>query len=165
MRIAPDTNRRLTRGVAAAAIVASVCASVAVIAHYGGPSAFLSQKLGQFEQTQPTFSHQNTRFGLDVSSKRSDLWRVSLKEFETHPLAGGGAGSFEYRYLVDRRTGLTPKDPHSVEMLMLGELGIVGFALFATFLGGATVAVLRSRKLGPLAAGLGAGVSPARPTG
>jgi hypothetical protein len=158
IRIAPDTSKRLTRGLVATAVVVVACASIAVVAHYGGPSQFLSQKLGQFEQTQPTFSHQQTRFGLDVSSKRSDLWRVSLKGFEAHPLAGGGAGSFEYRYLVDRRTGLTPKDPHSVEMLMLGELGIVGFAMFATFLGGATVAVLRSRKLGPLAAGLGAGV-------
>jgi hypothetical protein len=39
-------------------------------------------------------------------------------------------------------------------MLMAGELGQPGLALFATFLVAATVAVLRARKLGPSAATL-----------
>ncbi len=104
----------------AVAVTAAVFGTTVVVARHGGPAEFLNQRLGEFKQsTSPSFSSQGTRFGLDVSSKRGDLWRVSLNEFEDHPLAGGGAGSFEFSYLRDRRTGLTPKDPHSVEMLML----------------------------------------------
>ena len=48
------------------------------------------------------------------------------------------------------------RDAHSVELELLSELGIVGFALFATFLIAAIVGVLRARRLGPSAAALAA---------
>jgi tetratricopeptide (TPR) repeat protein len=73
-------------------------------------------------------------------------------------LAGTGAGGFRPSYLEDRDLNpVDPEDPHSVELLMAGELGVVGLLLFVGFFGGAVAAALRARRLGPSAGILAAG--------
>ncbi len=81
-------------------------------------------------------------------SGRWQFWSASLDEFESAPLAGGGAGSFaawwaqhgSFRYFV--------KDAHSLFLQTLGELGLVGFALLSGAIGaGAAVGASRLRRL------------------
>ncbi len=158
LNLGPKRVRLLSYACALIAVVGVVVGSGIVIARHGGPVKFIDQRVSQFDRVgYPNLSHQSTRFGFNIGSNRGDFWRVALHEGLDHPIVGGGPGSFEIAYQKDRRSTEEPKDPHSVEMLMFSELGVVGVALFATFLIAATIAAVRSRRAGPLAAGVIAG--------
>lgn len=77
---------------------------------------------------------------VELGSNRYDFWRVALGEFRRRPLVGDGARGFGPAYLVRGRSSETPARAHSLPLELLGEEGIVGFALaaaaFALLLGG-----------------------------
>ncbi len=58
--------------------------------------------------------------------ERYDYWRVSVGQFLDAPLWGGGAGSFEHQYLIDRRYPKVARFPHNLGVKVLGETGLVG---------------------------------------
>jgi O-Antigen ligase len=148
----------ISRIAATIAIAAVVVGGTIAVSKQGGPFGFIDQRVSEFKQGgDPNLETQGTRFGVNVGSNRRDFWRVGLDEAGDHLLAGGGAGSFAIAYLSGRHSSETPRDPHSVEVLMLSELGVVGFLLFATFVVAGVVAGLRARRLGPSAAALSAG--------
>jgi hypothetical protein len=121
----------------------------------GDPVGFVRERAAQVDSTSnPDFDGRATRFSLDASSTRYDAWRVAAATTPEHPILGGGAGSFESTYLAHRHTDDTLRDPHSVEMLFLAELGLLGLALFCAFALATTRGALRSRRLGPAASGL-----------
>ena len=158
VRVGPVWTKRLSRALAALAIAATVVAAVAFFSARGGPLHFIDQRIAEFKRgVSPSFNHADTRFGVNVSSEREDLWRVAADQFADRPLLGGGPGSFQFSYLEHRRTEVTPKDPHGVELLMLSELGLPGFLLFVGFLVAVVVAAIRSRRVGRSAAVLSAG--------
>jgi FtsH-binding integral membrane protein len=75
---------------------------------------------------------------------RWQLWGSAIDEFETRPMVGRGAGSFESWWLRHGSLPLFVKDAHSLYAETLGELGIVGFLLLVgAFLGGLVVAARR----------------------
>jgi O-antigen ligase/polysaccharide polymerase Wzy-like membrane protein len=121
---------------------------VALFRSDGGPAGFVDQRVGQLTAGTPDLASQGSRFGLNVSSDRGEFWRVALDDFDRHPLDGDGAGGFRASYLLHGEMGVQPEDPHSIEMLMLSELGIPGALLMLAFVGGGAVAIVRSRRLG-----------------
>lgn len=148
----------LSRIAAVAAIALLAVGGTVFVAQRGGPAEFLDQRITEFERGgNPDLAAQGARFGVNVGTNRGDFWRVALDEAGDNPLVGGGSGSFAVFYLRNRDSVETPRDPHSVEMLMLSELGIVGLALFGTFVVAAATSALRSRRLGRPAAALTAG--------
>ncbi len=158
LNLGRERTQLISRAVAAIAIAVVAVGGTLFVAKQGGPLKFVDQRVSEFNHGgDPDLQSQGTRFGVNIASDRRDLWRVALGEGGDHLLAGGGAGSFASEYLLHRNTGLTPKDPHSVEMLMLSELGIAGLLLFGTVLVATTASALRSRRLGPSAAALVAG--------
>jgi hypothetical protein len=158
LRIGPTWTKRISRTLAAAAVLAAAVGIVAFLSAQGGPVHFVDQRIAEFKRgVSPSFNNADTRFGVNVSSEREDLWRVAAEEFADHPVLGDGPGSFRFEYLRERRTQVTPQDPHGVELLMLSELGLPGFALLVCFLVGATIAALRSRRVSRSAAVLSAG--------
>lgn len=150
----PDQVAR--RSAIATAIVATIVAvgvSMTFIAKQGGPIDFVDQKVEEFNRVgYPSFEDEDTRYGANVGSNRGDFWRVSIDQAVDQPVLGGGAGSFRFAYLQDRRSEEAPEDPHSIEMVLLSELGVPGFLFFAVFVAGGVIAALRSRRLGPFAA-------------
>ena len=149
--------RWISRVAAVIAIVTVVVGGAVFVERRGGPVEFLDQRVAEFGVIgNPDLSSQGARFGANVGSNRKDFWRVSLDEGGDHLLAGQGAGSFPFSYLRERQSPETPQDPHSLEMLMLTELGAPGLLLLALFLGAAAVAAWRARGSGPLAATLAA---------
>lgn len=148
----------ISRVTAAVALVAVVAGGTVVMAKRGGPLEFVDQRVQEFKYAgNPNLQPQGTRFGVNVGSNRRDFWRVALDEGRDHPLLGAGPGSFATAYLQDRESPESPRDPHSVEILMWSELGAVGLLLFGTFIVAAAIAGVRSRWLGPAAAALTAG--------
>jgi O-Antigen ligase len=130
---------------------------VALFRSDGGPGGFINQRVDQLSAGTPDFASQGSRFGLNVSSDRGEFWRVALGDFDRHPVDGEGAGGFRASYLLHGKEGVQPEDPHSIEMLMLSELGIPGALLLLAFVGGGIVAMVRTWRLGAEGAMLAAG--------
>src|SRR5581483_9838502 len=87
---------------------------------------------------------------------RREAWRVAGGLISKHPLAGGGQSAFARAWTEDRQTaGLYIIQPHSLELELLGDLGVVGLALFAGFVVLLVRAVGRTRRRSRAAAGIG----------
>jgi hypothetical protein len=71
---------------------------------------------------------------LVLGSWRYDIWRVALREFEDHPVAGIGSRGFGPVYLEKRHSPDVPARAHSVELDALSELGVIGFGLLVAAL-------------------------------
>jgi O-antigen ligase len=153
------TRRRVGVGVAVLVALAAIVPLGVVVARDGGPGAFLDNRISELSAGNPDFQESGSRLGVNLGTDRGTLWGVALDDVAGAPLGGVGAGGFEYSYLESRESPdeLTSEDPHGTWALMLSELGVIGFGLFAAFVIGAVLACLRSRKLGPAAQALGAG--------
>ena len=66
-----------------------------------------------------------TRF-LSGGGYRYDYWRVAWLEFKDAPLRGQGAGNYDDLYFSERRTTEDIRQPHSLPLQTLAELGLVG---------------------------------------
>jgi hypothetical protein len=144
---------RVLLGGLALVIVAGL---VALFRTDGGPGGFIDQRVDQLTAGTPNLVSQGSRFGLNVSSDRGEFWRVALDDFDRHPLDGDGAGGFRNSFLLHGVPGVQPEDPHSLEMLMMSELGLPGLLLMLVLVGGGAVAIVKSRRLGREEAILGA---------
>jgi hypothetical protein len=71
---------------------------------------------------------------LSGGGNRYDYWRIALIEFKDDPMTGVGAGNYDVRYFRERRTTEDIKQPHSLPLQTLAELGLVGFVFLALFL-------------------------------
>ena len=153
--------RSVARGNRAVAVgLAALCAlsAVAFVVRVGDPVEWIGQKTEELGSGSPDLSAESTRFGVNLESERSELWKVALDQFGENPALGDGSGGFQYRYQRERETTSleAARDAHSVELELLGELGLPGLALLLISLGGAVVAALRARRTGPAAATLSA---------
>lgn len=80
---------------------------------------------------------------------RWQLWQAALHEFVAHPLAGGGAGSFEPWWIQHRSDILFAQDAHSLYLGALAEYGLVGFAFLVALVAAAAVLAWRALRLTP----------------
>ena len=87
-------------------------------------------------------AHSGSSHFTDVGSGRYDFWRVALDAFVAHPIGGLGQDNFDDYYVPRRRTDEEPSCTHSIELRLLAHTGLVGFALFATFLIAAIAAAM-----------------------
>jgi hypothetical protein len=155
--VLPDRIRTgIARGLLAALAVVILIGLVALFRSDGGPGGFINRRVDQLTAGTPDLASQGSRFGLNVSSDRGEIWRVALDDFARHPVDGQGAGGYRASYILHGEAGVQPEDPHSIELLMLSELGVPGALLMLVFLGGGIVAIVRTRRLGPEGATLAA---------
>jgi hypothetical protein len=81
-------------------------------------------------------------------SGRWQFWVAAIDEWKSHPAIGGGAGSFVHWWAEHASFTYFIRDAHSLYLEVLGELGVIGFALVLAFvLGGMAVGVVRVRRL------------------
>ena len=96
---------------------------------------------------------------VTLRSNRYAYWRVALRAFGDEPLRGVGAGGWSVAWLRDRTVSEAAQDAHSLPLQTAAELGLVGLALLATFLGAMVAAARAAHRRAPvLAAGPIAGV-------
>jgi tetratricopeptide (TPR) repeat protein len=103
-------------------------------------------------QQTDAFFHLNggstrSRF-LTGSGNRYDYWRVAVREFRDRPLEGQGAGSYAPTYFLERRTTENIRQPHSIELQALAELGLVGAGALMLFLGAIAFGLARTARAG-----------------
>ncbi len=136
-RVVADRRPRGLR-IASAVLVATAAASVAaacagVLVHYGGPSQAAHRGWHAF--THPSATSASSHFTSTTGNHRYDLWRVAAHQFRRAPLTGAGIDNFGADYLRERETNEQPLYPHSLEARLLGGTGLIGFILFAVFVG------------------------------
>ncbi|MGZ8665720.1 MAG: O-antigen ligase family protein [Solirubrobacterales bacterium] len=155
LRLGPARVRVISWVAGVAATLAVLAGGAIFIASHGGPVGFVDQRVKEFRKVgYPDLRSQGIRYGANVGSNRHDFYRVGLDQTADHPLLGGGAGSFQFAYLRHRRSGESPRDPHSLIVRVGSELGLPGLALLIAFVVGCLGAAVRSRRRGPLAAAL-----------
>jgi O-antigen ligase len=79
-----------------------------------------------------------------IESNRYSYWKVAGHMFAQHPLRGEGSGSFGVEWLERRKIPEAAQDAHSLYIETAGELGLVGLAWLALFLGSSAVAARRA---------------------
>jgi UDP-GlcNAc:undecaprenyl-phosphate GlcNAc-1-phosphate transferase len=80
------------------------------------------------------------------AGNRYDYWRVAWGAFRDKPVAGWGAGNYDGPYFERRATSEDVRQPHSVQLQALSELGLVGLALLLVVVAGAGWGVRRSAR-------------------
>jgi hypothetical protein len=128
-RMSPTARRGAIGGVAAATLV--------VVLALGVPHA-LSQDWNRFfSGAIPHGNRGDLRQRLTDPSNngRSDLWRVAVKGFETSPLHGHGAGTYQTLWDRERPVAAFTLNGHSLYLQSMAELGIAGLVLLAALVG------------------------------
>jgi tetratricopeptide (TPR) repeat protein len=144
------------RAFAIGAAILAVAGIVVALNATGNPADWAEERWDDFKSGYGSEDFGASRFSGSLGSNRYDFWRVAMDEFTDNPVTGVGADNFAADYLRDRESTEEPKHPHSLELRLLGQTGLVGTSLFAGFVVVALIAALRARR----AAGrLGAGIA------
>ena len=145
IRLTPERRRHAAYALAGLALVPIL----AVLIAGGGPVRMARDVLGTAGAPAPTFRHGdlNLRYLSLSANGRTQIWRAALHGFAAHPLVGSGAGSFPRRWLRVRGNRPPVAQAHSVELSVLAELGIVGFALLVVALAAPVRSAVRMRGL------------------
>lgn len=126
---------RLRRSTVATALVAVVVvtASAAIALHrplMARATAFAAQFRSD---ATPATSPGATRFTSMTANGRLQAWRVAARAIRSEPVTGIGAGQFTRRWIKERESMLYIVQPHSIELEIASETGVVGLALFIVF--------------------------------
>lgn len=117
-----------------ALVALAVVAVVGGLFAVGDPVAKTRAQIEQFKALE-TGGLAQSRL-LAGGGHRYDYWRVAVDEWQENPLLGVGAGNYPRDYFRLRRTPEDIRQPHSLQLQGLSELGLVGLALVMTLLGG-----------------------------
>lgn len=158
-------RRRRPSARTARRVRASAAVVLAVLA--AGVGAFAVAQAGdlrrEFSERWEQFK-SNDEAGIGTSrlasagTNRYDFWTVAWESFERHPLTGVGIDNFQNDYLLRGSSREKPRYPHSFQLAILSETGLIGTLLLFGALGLAVAAAALGavRRLPPAAAGVAA---------
>ena len=143
-----DRSRRLAPAAAVAALAALVAVALATPLReeieagwddFRGPSEIDEASASRLQEI------------LDPSSQgRYAFWEAAVDAGRSEPLTGTGAGSFEFWWTRENRSGEFVRDAHSLFAETFAELGAVGLILIVSFVVGViAVGVARARGAPP----------------
>ncbi|HEU4598824.1 MAG TPA: O-antigen ligase family protein, partial [Solirubrobacterales bacterium] len=117
---------RALRAVAIAGAVLALGAAIAV----GG------RAWDQFSSNDIEFPNQpQQHFGDFSGAGRHDFWRVAIDSFEEEPLAGNGAGTYQFSWVQLRSLATPVHNAHSLYLEAFAELGLIGGLLTLAMVG------------------------------
>jgi hypothetical protein len=152
------TIETVRTGVGAIVALAVVVGLVLVVAEVGNPATKVADAWDEFKSGEDQAEQGSSRFTTG-GTNRYDFWTVAWNLFEDKPLTGIGSENFQEEYLRAGNSGEEPRFPHSVELGVLSQTGLIGFLLFAGALGAAAVAAFGGLRAGPAAAAATAAAS------
>ncbi len=133
--------RPVGRAVVVVLVGATLVFGVAYVVGHGGADGVATVYHEALSSSGPANDAQRlTSLG---TSGRLPWYREALRAFVHHPVAGTGAGTFRLTDDLYRANTYIVKHSHSQWLNVLSELGMVGFILFMTVIGGLVVAVFR----------------------
>ncbi len=140
----PGPSERLRRAGRWGLLAIAAAAVAAVIAVTGDPVSSARAQLREFT-TLDTSSLSGSRL-LAGGGGRYDYWRVAVDEFRAKPVLGVGAGNYSLDYFRLRRTAEDIRQPHSLELQALAELGLGGIALVLTLVAALLLSCVRAAR-------------------
>lgn len=152
------TRRRALAGLGAAVAVLLVAGLAS-----GAPSK-LADRWQEFKSAGGA-GDSTARFEVASGNGRYQYWGSAIDAFESEPLTGIGAGSYEYWWLREGTLSTPIRDAHSLYFETLGELGLVGLALVLALLALVIVRGSRAARAAPsparelLAGAIGAAIA------
>ncbi len=126
----PDTLASWRRSGDLALSSLAVLATLVALSQIGEIGHQVRDQYHAFVRLGPT-GGSNSRF-FSGSGNRYDYWRIALREFGDEPVRGVGAGNYDVGYFLHRRTLEDVRQPHSLALQTLAELGLVGALLLIT---------------------------------
>jgi len=137
-------SRRIVDVALAAGVAIGI---VVVLVGAGGPAAAVSELRDRFEAA-PTGGGDdlNDRLFSISSNGRVETIGVAWDAGSERPVAGRGAGTFEYVWYEQRPSLQVVRDAHSLYAEMFGELGVIGLVLLLLVLALPIVAAVRARR-------------------
>jgi O-antigen ligase len=129
---------------------ASIALVVLVLALALGAGGFAHREYDKFVHGTAGLQTAQTRERLSDPGNdgRLPLWKAAVRIYETQPLRGTGAGTYQPYYFRYRSEPEHVADAHSLYLQSLAELGLIGLALIVIVVAG-MLAGLASRIRGP----------------
>ena len=124
-----EISEGVRRAYAGALALLAVGGVVAVLVAGGGPVHLAKRGYGDFTSNLTTSSNLNSRLFSLSSNGRTQLWHVAWRQFEAHPVLGGGGGSFEQYWNRNRPSVQTSGTLTASTCETLAELGVPGLVL------------------------------------
>jgi hypothetical protein len=135
-------DERVRRAIGTALIALCAVGALGAWVAADDPAGRISARVADFKALKGDDPTARGRFSF-AGGYRYDLWRIAVEEFKERPVAGVGAGNYVSGYLTRRRTGEYVRQPHSIVLQVLAELGLAGGLMLALFAGGVLLAVVR----------------------
>ncbi|NLT07839.1 MAG: hypothetical protein GXY03_16245, partial [Solirubrobacterales bacterium] len=135
---------RLASSVALALVGLALAASVA--AAVGDPAERAREGVRQFKALDVDAARESESRFASGGGNRYDYWRVAVEQWRESPVAGAGAGGYERAWFAARRTAEDVRQPHSLPLQALAELGLVGLAAVLALLAAVAVGFARRAR-------------------
>lgn len=148
MRAGGGDGMRTLRRTSAGALAAVVAvAGVVGLVKFGDLTDQIDRQYDAFVHLGPAGGGEATGSRLvSGAGNRYDYWRVASRAWRGDKLVGVGAGNYDARYFLERETDEDIRQPHSLPLQTLAELGLVGGLLLAAMFGGVAWAISRTRR-------------------
>lgn len=156
--LSASRSRLVDRGVIAGAVLCGLVGIALVLSRTGDPVHDVSVSWQSFKKGGEGAVAGQSRF-TSAGTNRYDFWRVAWGLVGDRPIGGVGSANFQQDYLAKAHSAEQPRYPHSLELGVVSQTGIVGALLLGGFLVSAGVAVLRGRRASPEAAATIAGAA------
>jgi len=128
----------------AAVIAVAATAPVAVAVATAEPLDRLERQWNEFRSLEE--EDRGSERLLTGAGNRYDYWRIALLEFDSAPVLGVGAGGYPEHYFRLRRTVEDVRQPHSLPLQVLAELGLAGALLLLVAAAGTITLLLGARR-------------------
>jgi len=139
-------RRRVYRAYGSLLAVLALGAVTTLALRVGSPVDEVRERVTEFTALEQPVGRDRL---LSSGGNRYDYWRVAIVEWRRKPVLGVGAGNYTTHYFRERRTSEDVRQPHSLELQVLAELGVVGAFLLAVVLLTPVVAMLRAVRRSP----------------
>ena len=138
-------TRTADRAAIAAVGILLLAGGLAAVIAVGNPVTEISDSWETFKDVGEAEDAGSSRFST-VGSNRYDFWTVAWDLFREDPLTGIGSENFQQDYLVQGKSTEQPRYPHSLELGVLSQTGLVGALLLGGALLAAGLAALAARR-------------------
>ncbi len=121
---------RLRRAVAGAVAALAIVGVGGAIVSAGRIATFADNQYTAFVKLGGPQGEATASRLASGAGNRYDYWRIAVHAWRDHPIVGVGAGGYDKPYFLLRSTSEDIRQPHSLPLQILSELGIIGALLF-----------------------------------
>jgi O-antigen ligase len=132
-----DAARRWLRPAATGVLAVTLMAALVVgVLSRDGIARSIDRQYDAFVSlsAKPTSGSSAVSRLTSGGGNRYDYWRIAWQGWKDRPVAGVGAGNYDGPYFAQRATTEDVRQPHSLPLQTLSELGVIGGLLLAIFL-------------------------------